>query len=159
RRRAVTRRATALPGRDERWGGGGPWSGPLSAPRGNEARHGFAGARRTLGGGGGHFGPHRRRAGTRRGTALPGRGEPWGAGGAWGGVGGVGGGCGGRGRRGGGVPGGGGSGGGGGGEGGGVGALCRPAAARGVHGRDSVWAGAGGGGGGVGGVLGPPDVH
>src|SRR5260370_1052996 len=56
--RRLSRRATALPGRDERWGVGGPSRGPSPATA-IEARHGFAGTRRALGGLGGHLGaPH-----------------------------------------------------------------------------------------------------
>src|SRR5207249_1755152 len=70
-----SRRATASPGRDERWGSRRATASPGRDERvwvearhgfararralGVEARHGFAGARRALGGMGGHFGaPH-----------------------------------------------------------------------------------------------------
>src|SRR5919201_5029004 len=54
-RRAFPRRATASPGRAERWA---LW-GHFGPPRIPETRHGFAGARRAVGGMGGHFGaPH-----------------------------------------------------------------------------------------------------
>src|SRR5439155_19312607 len=48
--------ATAPPGRDERWGVWGAISGPPMSWREIEARHGSAGARRALGGLGGHVG-------------------------------------------------------------------------------------------------------
>src|SRR5207247_8192572 len=67
-----SRRATASPGRDERWGSRRATASPGRDERvwvearhgfagarralGVEARHGFAGARRALGGMGGHFG-------------------------------------------------------------------------------------------------------
>src|SRR5712671_7914641 len=104
--RRLSRRATALPGRDERWGFGGPSRGPITcdgyrgAPRlcrgatsaggsgghlgapspatAIEARHGFAGARRALGVRGAISGPHHLRRLSRRATALPGRDERWG---------------------------------------------------------------------------------
>src|SRR6267378_2389307 len=49
-----SRRATALPGRDERWGGWGPWRGPhLNSHRGApRLRRGAT----SVGGGGGHGG-------------------------------------------------------------------------------------------------------
>src|SRR5207247_654935 len=55
-----SRRATASPGRDERWGSRRATASPGRDERvWVEARHGFAGARRALGGMGGHFGaPH-----------------------------------------------------------------------------------------------------
>src|SRR5437660_4232034 len=80
---ANQRSATAIPGRAERLGFGGHFGAP-SRRREPEERHGYAGARRTLGGLGAISGPPAGDASQRSATAMPGRAERLGFGGHFG---------------------------------------------------------------------------
>src|SRR5258708_7546942 len=79
--RRLSRRATALPGRDERWGGWGAISGPHHLRRLSRRATALPGRDERWGGWGAISGPHPLRRRSRRAAALPGRGGRGGFGG------------------------------------------------------------------------------